>query len=98
VNIRGFVGWCALLSVLAIFAEAQTYNEAQFKGMEWRNIGPYRGGRVLAVAVIPGNSLTYYYRWRCGRCMAHYRWRPQLAADFLARVWLPCGLLVIVFR
>jgi hypothetical protein len=53
VNIRGFVGWCVLVSVLAISAEAQTYNEAQFKGMEWSNIGPYRGGRVLAVAGIP---------------------------------------------
>jgi len=49
-NIRGFVGWCVRVSVLAISGQAQTYNEAQFKGMEWRNIGPYRGGRVLAVA------------------------------------------------
>src|ERR1700724_1933095 len=29
--------------------------------MKWSIIGPYRGGRVLAVAGIPGSSLTYYF-------------------------------------
>jgi len=60
-NVRGLVGWCVVVMALAISAEAQTYNEAQFKGMKWRNIGPHRGGRVLAVAGIPGSSLTYYF-------------------------------------
>src|SRR5260221_12017167 len=53
--------WCALLVALAIGAAAQTYNEAQFKGMKWRGIGPYRGGRVLAVTGIPGSPFTYYF-------------------------------------
>ena len=38
-----------VLFLMAIAAVAQPYNEAQFKGMQWRGIGPYRGGRVLAV-------------------------------------------------
>src|ERR1700732_2196978 len=53
--------WCALLVALAIGAPAQSYNEAQFKGMKWRDIGPYRGGRVLAVTGIPGSPFTYYF-------------------------------------
>src|SRR4030088_3790266 len=53
--------WCALLVALAIGASAQSYNEAQFKGMKWRDIGPYRGGRVLAVTGIPGSPFTYYF-------------------------------------
>jgi photosystem II stability/assembly factor-like uncharacterized protein len=30
------------------------------RGLEWRNIGPFRGGRVTAVAGIPTDILTYY--------------------------------------
>jgi len=30
-------------------------------GMKWRQIGPFRGGRVLAVAGIPGDPSTYYF-------------------------------------
>ena len=30
-------------------------------GLTWRNIGPFRGGRSLAVAGIPTNPQTYYF-------------------------------------
>ena len=30
-------------------------------GMKWRQIGPFRGGRVLAVAGVPGDPTTYYF-------------------------------------
>jgi photosystem II stability/assembly factor-like uncharacterized protein len=29
--------------------------------LEWRNIGPSRGGRVVAVAGVPGQPLVYYF-------------------------------------
>ena len=62
--------WCVLALVLAVAAVAQPYNEAQFKGMKWRDIGPFRGGRVLAVTGVPGSPFTYYFGsvgWRaCG--------------------------------
>ena len=58
---RALVVWCVLVIVFGISAVAQPYNEAQFKGMKWRDIGPYRGGRVLAVTGIPGNPFTYYF-------------------------------------
>src|SRR5438105_4481213 len=32
-----------------------------FKGMHFRSIGPFRGGRSLTVAGIPGDPTTYYF-------------------------------------
>src|ERR1700746_615830 len=32
-----------------------------FQALQWRGIGPYRGGRVLAVAGIPGDASTFYF-------------------------------------
>src|SRR6202522_621073 len=58
---RGLVGWSVLVVALAISASAQSYNEAQFKAMQWGDIGPFRGGRVLAVTGIPGSPFTYYF-------------------------------------
>ncbi|HLE85236.1 MAG TPA: hypothetical protein VJG13_12930, partial [Thermoanaerobaculia bacterium] len=34
---------------------------ALFGGLEWRNVGPSRGGRVTAVAGVPGEPFTYYF-------------------------------------
>jgi len=31
------------------------------RAMEWREVGPYRGGRVAAVSGIPGDRNTYYF-------------------------------------
>ena len=60
-KVRGLVVWSVLAMGLAVAAAAQPYNEAQFKGMKWRDIGPFRGGRVLAVTGIPGSPFTYYF-------------------------------------
>ncbi len=40
---------------------AQTYSAKLFAGMKWRLIGPFRGGRVLAVAGVPGQPNLYYF-------------------------------------
>ena len=32
-----------------------------FGGLKWRLIGPFRGGRVVAVAGVPGDSTTFYF-------------------------------------
>ncbi|HEV8525126.1 MAG TPA: hypothetical protein VGQ71_11540 [Terriglobales bacterium] len=32
-----------------------------FKGLTWREIGPFRGGRALAVSGIPGDATTFYF-------------------------------------
>ena len=39
----------------------QTLSEGFLKGMNWRQIGPFRGGRVLAVTGVAGDPNTYYF-------------------------------------
>ena len=50
-----------LFSLTAIALNAQTYDQKLFGGMHWRNIGPFRGGRALAVTGIPGEPNTYFF-------------------------------------
>ncbi|HZQ96132.1 MAG TPA: hypothetical protein VFA67_14040 [Candidatus Sulfotelmatobacter sp.] len=35
--------------------------KSPFEGMRYRLVGPFRGGRVLAVAGVPGQNDTYYF-------------------------------------
>ncbi len=37
------------------------YDDALFQSLEWREVGPYRGGRSAAVAGIPGQRDVYYF-------------------------------------
>jgi photosystem II stability/assembly factor-like uncharacterized protein len=46
--------------------DSQAQNQSWFSGMHWRLIGPFRGGRVLAVEGIPGDPLTYYFGGAAG--------------------------------
>jgi photosystem II stability/assembly factor-like uncharacterized protein len=41
--------------------EATKPEEKDFKGMKYRLIGPFRGGRSLTAAGIPGDPTTYYF-------------------------------------
>ncbi|TRX58298.1 glycosyl hydrolase [Fulvivirga sp. M361] len=41
--------------------QSVSFNTEIYSGMEWRNIGPFRGGRSAAVAGIPGNPNLYYF-------------------------------------
>jgi photosystem II stability/assembly factor-like uncharacterized protein len=41
--------------------EASKAEEKPFKGMKYRLIGPFRGGRSLTAAGIPGDPTTYYF-------------------------------------
>ena len=36
-------------------------NASLFKALQWRGIGPYRGGRALAVTGIAGDAYTFYF-------------------------------------
>ncbi|MCL6566447.1 MAG: glycosyl hydrolase [Acidobacteriia bacterium] len=42
-------------------AQAQRYDEKALAGLRWREIGPFRGGRAIAVAGIPGDPNTFYF-------------------------------------
>jgi photosystem II stability/assembly factor-like uncharacterized protein len=58
------------LLTLTIFAQKKNSSPAKpsisfddnvFKGMEWRNIGPFRGGRSAAVTGVAGKPNLYYF-------------------------------------
>src|ERR1700722_5836969 len=53
----------ALLFPLSLAAPviAQSVPPELFSGLKWRLIGPFRGGRVVAVAGVPGDSTTFYF-------------------------------------
>jgi photosystem II stability/assembly factor-like uncharacterized protein len=51
-----FFGLLVLSSV-----SAQTVPPELFSALKWRLIGPFRGGRAVAVAGIPGNATTFYF-------------------------------------
>jgi len=54
----------ALLAVAFVWgtrAEAQTVDAEAMKGLQWRQVGPFRGGRVLAVTGVVGQPDTYYF-------------------------------------
>jgi photosystem II stability/assembly factor-like uncharacterized protein len=42
-------------------AVAQSVNPQSMNALKWRLIGPFRGGRVVAVAGVPGDSTTFYF-------------------------------------
>jgi len=41
--------------------EAKAEEDPLFKGLTWRLVGPFRGGRVLAVSGVVGEPNTYYF-------------------------------------
>lgn len=63
-SIRAAAGLCALASLLLLStadAATPTVDPARFQALHWRGIGPYRGGRVLAVTGVPGDPETFYF-------------------------------------
>jgi photosystem II stability/assembly factor-like uncharacterized protein len=50
-----------LLLLLAVSAFAQSVPPELMNGLKWRLIGPFRGGRAVAVAGVPGDSTTFYF-------------------------------------
>ena len=63
------VNWLAFLTftllVNTVFAQtpdrqSSVFHAPLFEELQWRNIGPYRGGRSVAVSGVPGNPMTYF--------------------------------------
>ena len=46
---------------LNIFAAAQTVPPALLSGLQWRLIGPFRGGRVASVTGVTGGGKVFYF-------------------------------------
>ncbi|MBT8072914.1 MAG: glycosyl hydrolase [Xanthomonadales bacterium] len=49
-----------LLPVATVYAKNIDVTASQLDGLEWREIGPYRGGRVTTVTGVPGRPMLYY--------------------------------------
>lgn len=47
--------------LLTVAAVAQPVPPELVNGLKWRLIGPFRGGRAVAVAGVPGDSTTFYF-------------------------------------
>jgi photosystem II stability/assembly factor-like uncharacterized protein len=41
--------------------KSSVYDPKLYKALQWRLIGPFRGGRVCAVVGVPGEPFTYYF-------------------------------------
>ena len=50
-----------LVTVSTAVFNGQEPDAAKFPGLQWRLIGPFRAGRVTAVAGVPGDPNTYYF-------------------------------------
>lgn len=49
------------LGLATTFAAYATVDPSLYQGLNWRLIGPFRGGRVLTVAGIPGDNRHFYF-------------------------------------
>ena len=76
---RSFLSVVALLALAAPLV-AQAPVDGGYSAMRWRLIGPFRGGRSLAVAGIAGNTTTFYFGAVDGGV-----WRTENAA----LTWVP---------
>jgi photosystem II stability/assembly factor-like uncharacterized protein len=50
-----------LLAQIPVSAQQKETETNPLKGLKWRSIGPYRGGRSTAVAGVPSQPMVYYF-------------------------------------
>lgn len=58
---------------------SSAFDAAQFQGLQWRNIGPFRGGRANTIAGVASDPMTYYAGYTGGGVWktddAGYNWK-----------------------
>ena len=73
-----------------VCAAAQTVRPEVYSGLKWRLIGPFRGGRAVAVAGVPGNPTTFYFGSVDGGIWqttdAGLVWRPIFDGQHIASI------------
>ena len=80
-----------LLSLLPCAGTAAAQVDPQlFSAMKWRQIGPFRGGRVVAVSGVPGDPATWYFGAVAGGLWkstnAGSTWQPVFDAQKIASI------------
>lgn len=97
---RRHISFAILISLLCLAGlsfplAAQRIDPGFYSGMRWRLIGPYRAGRVTAVAAIAGNPAIYYIGTPGGGVWKTTDggtvWRPIFDAERVA----PIGALAV---
>src|SRR5579863_5490839 len=92
---RRFVSSVAILVVLVLApwlcnAAAPDLDPALLGGMKWRQIGPFRGGRVVAVTGVPGDPSTWYFGAVAGGVWkstnAGNTWQPMFDEQKIASI------------
>jgi photosystem II stability/assembly factor-like uncharacterized protein len=79
-----------VVPLLATTLAAQNVSPAVFDELQWRLIGPFRGGRVVAVTGVPGDQTTFYFGsvgggvWKTTN--AGVTWRPIFDNQHIASI------------
>jgi photosystem II stability/assembly factor-like uncharacterized protein len=81
-----------LILACTLFARAVAYpvNPKLFQDLHWRLVGPFRGGRALAVTGVPGNLEAFYFGavgggvWYSGN--AGRTWNPVFEKNPMASI------------
>ncbi|MXX59161.1 MAG: glycosyl hydrolase [Rhodothermaceae bacterium] len=60
-TIRVVLGFLMLVVFLPAAGSAQPYDTTYYNAMEFRSIGPYRGGRSAAATGVPGQPMMAYF-------------------------------------
>src|SRR3982074_2495450 len=90
---RRFLGFTGVLYALLLAyagSVASQVNPDVFSGMKWRQIGPFRGGRVVAVSGVPGDPATWYFGavaggvWKSAN--AGNTWQPMFDDQKIASI------------
>jgi photosystem II stability/assembly factor-like uncharacterized protein len=60
-KINALIAAVLLAAAVPSIAAAAPVDAQALRGLEWRNVGPHRGGRVVAVAGVPSQPYVYYF-------------------------------------
>src|SRR5262249_60831179 len=65
-------------------------DEKLFGGMQWRQVGPFRGGRALAIEGVPGEPNTWYFGGVAGgvgkATYAGQNWTPRFDKEDISSI------------
>ena len=59
--LRAISGMALIFACSIAAAQSISYPQSLYEAVEWRNIGPFRGGRSCAVTGVPGQPNLFYF-------------------------------------